>query len=154
VTLHPYRLCFSRQAWYLIARPAEADGPRVYRVARFVSLRPLDQPADVPADFDLRAYLGNAWSIFRGDRRYDIELLFHADAARIVTETTWHETQQVRRHADGSATLTFSVDGLDEIVWWLLAWSGFVAIIRTDELRKMFVAQLRAGLQQNQRGGE
>ena len=149
--LHPYRLLLTRQAWYLIARPADAGNPRVYRVARFAALRPLDRPADVPADFDLRAYLGNAWSVFRGDETFEIELLFHQDAARIVAETTWHHTQQVQRHPDGTATVKFRIDGLDEIIWWLLGWAGFVAVVRPERLREMFVEQLRAGFVQNER---
>jgi predicted DNA-binding transcriptional regulator YafY len=134
----------------LIARPADADGPRVYRVARFLAVRPLDRPAVVPDNFDLRSFLGNAWSIFRGDERFEVELNFAPAAARIVAETTWHHTQMVRRHTDGSATLTFSVDGLDEILWWLLAWAGFVTIVRPQALRDLFVNQLRAGLEQNE----
>ena len=149
--LHPYRLLLTRQAWYLIARPADADSPRVYRVARFAALRPLDRPADVPADFDLGGYLGNAWSVFRGEETHDIELLFHQDAARIVAETTWHHTQQIHRHPDGTATVTFRVDGLDEIIWWLLGWAGFVTVVRPERLREMFVEQLQAGLAQNER---
>ena len=27
---------------------------------------------------------------------------------------------------DGSVTVSFEVDGLEEIVWWLLGWSGDV----------------------------
>jgi len=150
LTLHPYRLCFSRQAWYLIGKPAEVDQPRTYRVARFETLRPLDRPATIPKDFDLSAYFGNAWSVYRGSETYDIELRFDPDAARIVTETTWHRTQKVQRHPDGSVTLTFQVDGLDEIVWWLLAWAGFVHIVKPDKLRTMFVEQLRKGLAQNE----
>jgi predicted DNA-binding transcriptional regulator YafY len=151
VTLHPYRLLLTRQAWYLIARPSGGDAPRVYRIARFRAVRLLDRAAVVPDDFDLKAFLGNAWSVFRGEERYDVELDFHPDAARIVAETNWHHTQQVRRHANGSATLTFSVDGLDEILWWLLAWSGFVTVVRPPKLRELFVEQLGAGLQQNER---
>jgi predicted DNA-binding transcriptional regulator YafY len=62
LTLHPYRLCLVKQAWYLVARPQDAGQPRTYRVTRFKTLRPLDAPSVVPADFDLRAYFGNAWA--------------------------------------------------------------------------------------------
>jgi len=39
LTLHPYRLCLVQHAWYLIARPANEDRPKTYRVQRFKSLR-------------------------------------------------------------------------------------------------------------------
>ena len=68
LVLHPYRLCLVKQAWYLIARPEGSTHPVTYRVARFRSLRALDAAADVPEDFDLRAYFGDAWAVYRGDR--------------------------------------------------------------------------------------
>ena len=75
--LHPYRLCLVKNAWYVIGRPMDEKEPRTYRVARFKTLRMLDQPADVPDDFDLRQYFGNAWAVYRGEKTYDIENLVH-----------------------------------------------------------------------------
>ena len=66
-----------------------------------------------------------------------------------VTETRWHHTQQVKQHHDGSVTLTFHVDGLDEIIWWLLGWSGFAKVIRPDALRERLLEQLQAGIELN-----
>jgi predicted DNA-binding transcriptional regulator YafY len=148
--LHPCRLCLVRQAWYLIGRPADNDQLRTYRVTRFQSLRMLDDPADVPEEFDLRAYFGDAWGVYRGDKTYEVEIRFSPEAAALVTETTWHHTQTVRRHKDGSVTLGFRVDGLEEILWWVLGWSGRARVIRPPELRAMLVKQLRTALEMNQ----
>jgi predicted DNA-binding transcriptional regulator YafY len=148
--LHPYRLCLVKQAWYLIARPADRDAPHTYRVARFKSLRMTDLDADVPADFDLKAYFGNAWGVYRGPICYDVEIAFTCEAAALVTETTWHHTQKARRHKDGTATLSFQVDGLEEILWWVLGWSGRARVIKPPELRGLVVEQLRAALKMNQ----
>lgn len=93
LTLHPYRLCLVKAAWYLIARPTDEEQPITLRIARFKSLRTIDVPATIPDDFDLQEYFANAWSVYRGDESYDVELLFTADAADIVTETIWHHTQ-------------------------------------------------------------
>ena len=72
------------------------------------------------------------------------------EAAVLVTETTWHHTQKVRRHKDGTATLTFLIDGLDEILWWVLGWSGRVCVVKPPELREMVVGQLRKALELNE----
>ena len=96
--LHPIRVCLVPQAWYLIARPEDSDHPVTCRVQRFRSLRKLVLPSDVPTDFDLRVYFGNAWAVFRGQRTYEAEVRFCPEAASMVTETTWHHTQQTRRH--------------------------------------------------------
>ena len=92
---HEYRLCLVKNAWYIIGRRTDADEPRTYRVARFKTLQMLDQPADVPEDFDLKEYFGNAWAVFRGDKTCDVEIRFTPEAAKIVTETVWHHTQKV-----------------------------------------------------------
>ncbi|NLX95117.1 MAG: transcriptional regulator [Rhodopirellula sp.] len=145
--LHPYRLCLIKSAWYIIGRQADADQPRTYRVARFKTLRPLDQPADVPEGFDLKAYFGNAWAVFRGDKTYDVEIWFTPEAAKVVTETTWHHTQKVKPQKDGSVILTFRVDGLEEITNWVLGWAGQAKVLEPGELRSRVSASLRRGLE-------
>src|SRR5262249_14243581 len=90
--LHPYRLCLVKQAWYLIARPAGEASARTFRVARFKSLRMTDCNAQVPDDFDLKSYFGNAWAVYRGQASFDVEILFSKEAADTVTEGVWHQT--------------------------------------------------------------
>jgi predicted DNA-binding transcriptional regulator YafY len=149
LTLHPYRLCLVGQAWYLIARSLDAAQPRTYRVTRFKSLRSLDQSATVPDDFDLESYFGNAWAVYRSDQSYDVEIHFSPGAADLVLETTWHPTQKAHRDADGGVTLSFTVDGLNKIVHWVLGWSGRATVIRPRELRELVVEQLRKSLEMN-----
>jgi predicted DNA-binding transcriptional regulator YafY len=148
--LHPYRLCLVNQAWYLIAQPERSEYPRTYRVTRFKSLRSLDHAAAVPEEFDIKAYVGNAWGVYRGDRSYDVEIRFSPDAADLVTETTWHPTQRVHRHRDGSVSLVFRVDGLNEILYWVLAWSGKATVEQPDELQSMVLEHLRKALEMNE----
>ena len=147
--LHPYRLCLVRQAWYLVARPDHSDHPQTYRVARFRTLRPSDSPTQIPDDFNLRAYFGNAWGVYRGSQSFKVEVRFTREATELVTETTWHATQTVERHKDGSVTLGFLVDGLNEMAYWLLGWSGRVTVIHPPELREMILEHLRKALDMN-----
>jgi predicted DNA-binding transcriptional regulator YafY len=56
LNLHPIRLALVKSAWYLIARPTDSVTVKTYRVARFKTLRMLDDQADVPESFDLREY--------------------------------------------------------------------------------------------------
>lgn len=147
LTLQPYRLALVKACWYVIGRPADGDQPRTFRVTRFKSLRMLDEPAQVPEGFDLHSYFGNAWGVYRGEVTYDVELLFTRDAADIVTETTWHHTQRACRNKDGTVTLTFRVDGLNEIVRWVLGWGGRVKVVRPQELRELVIAQHRQAIE-------
>ena len=145
--LHPYRLCLVKQAWYLIAQSAEEQTPRTYRVARFKTLRMLEANARVPDDFDLKKYFGNAWAVYRGDKSYDVEIVFAPEVAATVTEVVWHPTQKVHKQKDGSVTLTFMVDGLNEIIRWVLGWGSRAKVIQPNELREMVLAQLHQSLE-------
>jgi predicted DNA-binding transcriptional regulator YafY len=138
-----------KQAWYLIARPTDSSNPRTYRIARFKSLRAIDAKAEIPEGFDLDGYFGDAWTVFRGDKTYNVEILFSKDAADLVTETRWHRSQSVRRHKDGSVVLSFRVAGLDEIVHWVLGWSGRAKVIEPIELRQRVADLSRAALKLN-----
>lgn len=84
----------------------------------------LEAPAEVPANFDLQTYFGNAWAVYRGDRTYNVELYFTREAAPLVTETIWHATQKVQPQPDGGVVLSFEVNGLNEILHWVLGWGG------------------------------
>jgi predicted DNA-binding transcriptional regulator YafY len=150
IQLHPYRLCLIKNAWYVIGHQQGESTPRTFRIARFQTLRFLNDPANIPADFSLRDYFGNAWSVYRGANTYPIELLFKPPAAKIVVETQWHHTQKVSKHRDGSVTLTFTVDGLDEILNWLLSWTGKVQVQQPPELKTAFLKALRQGIEDNE----
>ena len=78
-----------------------------------------------------------------------MEIEFKPDAAVLVTETKWHKTQETKRLPDGRAVLSFKVDGLDEILWWVLGWSGRAKVIKPQKLREMMVEKLRAAIEMN-----
>lgn len=147
--LHPYRLCLIKNAWYAIGRQDDLAEPRTYRVARFKTLRMLDQSADVPDSFDIKAYFGNAWAVFRGDKTYDVEIWFTPEAAKVVTETVWHHSQKAKFDKDGSVTLSFRVDGLEEITNWILSWAGSAKVIEPAELRERVLKKLQAAVEMN-----
>jgi predicted DNA-binding transcriptional regulator YafY len=150
IQLHPYRLCLIKNAWYVIGHQQGKSVPQTFRVARFQTLRFLDEPANIPADFNLRDFFGNAWSVYRGACTYEVELLFKPLAAKIVVETQWHHTQKVAKHRDGSITLWFTVDGLEEILNWLLSWTGKVEVKAPPELKTSFLKALRQGIEDNE----
>ena len=144
--IHPYRLCLIKNAWYVIGKVANEATPRTYRIARFKTLRGLEEAADIPETFDLKEYFGNAWAVYRGDQSYEVELSFTAHAGKIVTETIWHHTQKVIQQKDGSVILTFKVDGLEEITNWILSWTGRCNVVQPAELRAKVVAKLQEGI--------
>lgn len=149
LTLHPYRLCLIKSAWYLIAKAKGDDQPRTYRIVRFKSLRMTDQVAVVSRSFDLREYLGNAWGVYRGKESFAVELLFTREAADVVLETVWHHTQKSRRNKDGTVNVSFTVDGLEEIVRWVVGWAGRAKVLEPRQLRDKVIDHHRKAIALN-----
>lgn len=117
----PYCLFWGQRAWYAVGFHHGRGEVRTLKLNRFSRVQTTDRPYAIPDDFSMRGHLGKAWRMIRGDRTYKVEVQFDAAFAENVTETIWHETQKVEEQDDGSVLMRFEVDGLDEIVWWILS---------------------------------
>ena len=103
-------------------------------VARLLKRRLVAFLYAIPDDFTVESYLGNAWRMIRGKKRYEVELRFDAAFAETIADTHWHSTQQIDWHEDGSITFRCTVDGLDEIVWWILSMGPHCVVAKPKEL--------------------
>jgi predicted DNA-binding transcriptional regulator YafY len=50
---------------------------------------------------------------------------------------------------DKNDTLCFEIDGLQEILHWLLSWAGRVRVKEPEELRELFLNALKAAVEMN-----
>lgn len=130
----PYALMFNLRAWYAIGLHHGHKEIRTLRLSRFTMVKPLDKPYLIPSDFTLRDYLKNAWRMIPGAKRHDVELLFDRTFADTIAETMWHHTQFTRENEDGSLTFRVTVDGLEEIVWWVLSMGPHCVVKKPREL--------------------
>ena len=137
----PYALLFSHRAWYVIGHHGGRGEIRCMKLNRFASLAPTHRRYRVPKSFTLDDHLGNAWRMIRGRRRYDVELVFDADFAETIADTHWHRTQEIDWGEDGACVFRCTVDGLDEIVWWILSMGPHCVVRKpaalVDRVRKL-----------------
>jgi predicted DNA-binding transcriptional regulator YafY len=140
----PYQLWYCQRAWYAVGHHSRRNEVRMLKLNRFTYLKRTDQPYHIPDDFKLSTLIGNAWRMIRGPQRYEIAIRFLPTVADSVTETRWHPTQQEELHEDGSVTLRFSIDGLDEIVWWVLGYGFNATVLEPPELATMVRKQIKA----------
>jgi proteasome accessory factor B len=131
---HPYTLLFSQRAWYAIGHHAGRDEVRCLKLNRFTGLTITDQRFTVPAAFSVREYMGNAWRMIRGKDSYQVEIDFDPEFAETISDTHWHATQEIIWNDDGSITFRCTVDGLDEIVWWVLSMGPHCVVKKPAEL--------------------
>jgi predicted DNA-binding transcriptional regulator YafY len=132
--LSPYCLFFSQRAWYVVGFHGLRGEVRTLKLNRFMEMQPTNIAYELPKSFTLEKHLGNAWRMMRGDKRYSVELIFDPGFAETISDTSWHKTQSFDHLEDGSLRFTCTVDGLDEIVWWVLSMGAHCRVIQPPEL--------------------
>jgi predicted DNA-binding transcriptional regulator YafY len=63
-----------------------------------------------------------------------VELHFDPEFAETIADTHWHSTQEVIWNDDQSITFKCKVDGLEEIVWWVLSMGPHCTVKKPKEL--------------------
>jgi proteasome accessory factor B len=132
--LQPYELFFNQRAWYLVGMSTRHNEVRSYKLSRFTRLVTTGATFEVPRGWSLDKHLGNAWRMIRGKLRHHVEVSFDAEFGEGIAETRWHKTQETEELADGRVLFRCTVDGLDEIVWWILGMGPHCKVIGPPEL--------------------
>lgn len=148
----PYTLLFSQRAWYVLGHHGKHDAVRCLKLNRFSAIQPTKERYEIPAGFSVDKHVGQAWRMIRGKKRYEVELGFDAEFAETIADTLWHPTQQVEWHEDESITFTCQVDGLEEIVWWVLSMGPHCVVRKPAELAEQ-VKSLAGGILANYEAG-
>lgn len=139
----PYRLLFSRRSWYMIGRSSLHREVRMFHVGRVLDSELVDQPYEIPTSFSLEKFIGNAWHLIRNPQEnHRVVVRFQPMVARNVAEVNWHKTQKLNWNDDGTLDYTVQVEGLSEILWWVLGYGDKAEVLQPPELRKMVVEHI------------
>ena len=130
----PYELYFGQRAWYAIGMHHGREGIRSLKLSRFARAELSDDAFEVPEGFSARSYFGRAWRMIPGPERHEVRLRFEPAFAETAADTRWHPTQEEAWLDDGSVMLSFEVDGLDEIEWWVLGYGPGCVVEAPREL--------------------
>ena len=142
--LSPYGMLFSRRSWYVIGRSSLHREVRTFHLGRILESTLTDDPFKVPPRFSLAQHLGLAWHLIREPaKKSRIVIRFQPLVARNVAEATWHPTQKVQHRPDGSIDFTVTVEGLQEIAWWILGYGDQAEVLEPRELREIVSHRIR-----------
>jgi predicted DNA-binding transcriptional regulator YafY len=141
----PYHLASINGQWYLIGHCHLRHRIVVFLVARIRNLKLTDTGFDVPRDFRVDHYLGQAFSIIRGreGELHRIRLCFRGESVRYIKERVWHPSQTLEETPDGSLIVGLTVSHLLEVERWALSWTPDCEVLEPDELRQRVAAALR-----------
>lgn len=135
--INPCQLIFISRAWYVIGYCRRHKKVRSFKVERITNAMPTGSTFRPDHQYDPATYFGKAWKMRRGNTCYNIKIRFSAQVADNVEEVHWHSTQQTRHFDDGSMLYEAEVEGLDEIVWWILGYGMEAVVEAPAELRQM-----------------
>ncbi len=122
---------------HVIGRREPLNKLRTFKIERIRTVEFLEETYEIPADFDPREKLKNAWGIWyteKGPER--VVLRFGAAVAKRVAETQWHHTQQIETLGDGRLRWQAEVDEWREMLPWIRGWGADVAVLEPKALRR------------------
>jgi predicted DNA-binding transcriptional regulator YafY len=135
----PYHLMYNNYAWCVLAKKESGSEICLLKLNHIKECRILDKCFVEDKKFDLAEHIGRAWSMTPEGVLYNVRLRFLPQAAHRACDVQWHSTQTVNFQEDGSAIMEFRVDGLKEIIWWILSYGDQVQVLTPASLREKVV---------------
>jgi predicted DNA-binding transcriptional regulator YafY len=118
--VEPYGVIQRSGRYYLLARDADAKNAwRRFALDRIevpITRAGSFSPLPIPDEYSNDDVIG--W--MKGGAEECVSVWLSPDLAPSAASRQWQRAQRVERHADGSATMTFTVSDADEIVRWAL----------------------------------
>jgi predicted DNA-binding transcriptional regulator YafY len=122
--IQPYELVEHDGGLYLYSWVPARKNAIVQAVERVRAIQPNDDEfrRETAVQERIAAMQRNAFGIFDDGQLLDVKLKFSRAVAFYVEERTWHPSQKLKRHKDGSLTLNFRASGRIEIERWIRGW--------------------------------
>jgi len=133
--VNPLGLIYRQGFWYLIAFCHKCHEVRLFRIDRIKSVQLLKEKFKPPVNFSVDEYMKDAWQIMRG-KPYKIKIKVKGQAVKLITETKWHQSQQLELHKDNSVTVSFYIGSFKEIIPWILTFGRQAKVISPPQLKK------------------
>jgi predicted DNA-binding transcriptional regulator YafY len=138
--LNPLGLVCRDTVMYLIASAWEYEDILQFAIHRFVTCEIIDETANIPADFDIDAYIneGNFEYLVGEPLQIDIELLFYDQVGGHLQETPLSSNQIFTNEIQGRTRIRATVKNSSQLRWWLLGFGEYVEVIKPVFLREEF----------------
>jgi CRISPR-associated endonuclease/helicase Cas3 len=137
---------------YAAGRTAHAIGwreppgaVRTFKLERIRRIELLETPYQIPAGFDPRDLLADAWGIWTSEEEpTEVALRFHPRVAGRVRETRWHSSERVEAEGvDGALIWRATIAEPQEMLPWIRGWGAEVEVLEPAGLRDQLVKEAR-----------
>ena len=134
--VQPLHLACIDNQWYLFGFDLDRSGSvRTFALTRMQQLRNTGRTFVRPRHFSLDEHLADSFGVFSSPEPVQVRLRFDAFAGRLISERTWHASQQIEGTPEGGLELTMHVGISPEVERWILGWGDHVEVAEPPELR-------------------
>ncbi len=144
--VHPYKVFNHRGDWYLAAHDEARKAVRIFALHRIRRATMTTGSYEVPADFNFRRFMSDAFSVQKGGRPVSVRIRFAPRQARWIRERRWHRSARVQEGLDGGLVLTLKIAETSEIVRWVLQFGHEAEVLEPPSLRAAVAEQLASAL--------
>ncbi|HMN30331.1 MAG TPA: WYL domain-containing transcriptional regulator [Caldilineaceae bacterium] len=132
------------QTTHVLGVHGPKDKRITFKLERIERIEATREPYTLPAGYDPREQLGDAWGIWYTDGKpVDVVLKFHPRVARRVRETRWHRNETVTEEPDGYLIWETKVAEPQEMLPWIRGWGADVEVIEPNDLRLEIARETR-----------
>jgi CRISPR-associated endonuclease/helicase Cas3 len=141
VTMHIYSPYFIEpyavgQTTFVIGYSDTRKAVRTFKIERIERVELTHEAYEIPADFDPRSLLADAWGIWYTEAEpVAVVLKFHPRVIQRVKETRWHRSQELEDLADGYLLWKGKVAEPREMLNWIRGWGADCEVLEPDILR-------------------
>ncbi|MDZ7336270.1 MAG: WYL domain-containing protein [candidate division KSB1 bacterium] len=132
----PYLLHNHYANWYLIGYCHLRGDVRIFALSRIIQIEPTQLHFRRPRDFSIEKLLQHSFNLICGGEIYHVVLKFTPYQARWIRERRWHNTQKLTELEDGGLMMEMDVQGLQNVLHWVLQFGAEVEVIAPEVLRK------------------
>jgi len=117
---------------------------RTFKIERIERIEAFNERYSIPADFDPRNLLKDAWGIWYTEAEpVRVVLKFHASIAQRIKETRWHASEQIIDQPDGSILWEAHIAEPKEMLPWIRGFGADVEVLEPEQLRTSLVDEIR-----------
>jgi CRISPR-associated endonuclease/helicase Cas3 len=139
--IEPYAI---GQTTYVVGLLENTSRLYTFKIERIAKVELQGESYTIPADFNITAYLADAWGIWTSSAEpVQVALRFSREVAYRVKETRWHHLQEVEEQADGSLIWRVRIANLTEMLPWIQGWGPQVEVLEPLPLREQMLDQAR-----------
>ncbi|MBI2758768.1 MAG: CRISPR-associated helicase Cas3' [Chloroflexi bacterium] len=130
------------QTTHVIGRDDRTGKMRTLKIERIERVELAGDRYEIPAEFDPRVLLADAWGIWYTEGEpVEVTLKFHPRVAARIRETRWHRSEAETELQDGSILWNAKVAEPQEMIPWIRAWGADCEVLEPKALREALIRE-------------